>query len=107
MKPWRWWWTMPLLIFVGILGPGLAAAHADPATDFATRHAADVCSTLDAFPTVPGLIGVMQGVADTGLSDRDAGAAVAESVIRVCPAHRHLLDEFVAMYLPDRRGVAA
>ncbi|AXQ60757.1 hypothetical protein SEA_SOUL22_62 [Mycobacterium phage Soul22] len=26
---WRYWWTMPLLIAAGIIGPGLAAPHAE------------------------------------------------------------------------------
>ncbi|QFR56891.1 hypothetical protein SEA_JUICE456_57 [Mycobacterium phage Juice456] len=28
-KNWRYWWTMPLLIAAGIIGPGLAAPHAE------------------------------------------------------------------------------
>lgn len=38
MKDWKWWWTMPLLIAVGMLTPGvlgLTAAKADPDVDSA------------------------------------------------------------------------
>jgi len=44
VKDWRWWWTMPLLIFVGMTGPGLlglADAEADPIQDVAFLETLD------------------------------------------------------------------
>jgi hypothetical protein len=95
--PVLWLWAA-----CAIIGAALAAsAKADPADDFARAHAADVCITLDDYPSVAGLIGVMQGVADSGLSDHDAALAVTESITYVCPIHRHLLREFAAYYRHD------
>ncbi|ALA48699.1 NKF protein [Mycobacterium phage Seagreen] len=53
-KSWRYWWTMPLLIAAGIIGPGLAAPEAG----------AD--SLNDRF------IAVIESEGITGVTDRDA-----------------------------------
>lgn len=103
---WRYWWTMPLLIFIGIVGPGLAAAHADPGAvepqviRYAINAAPAMCSTLDSYPTVPGVQGVLRGIeADSGFTPYQSGQALALGVQADCQRHIPLLQQFVSSVL--------
>ncbi|SRX93594.1 hypothetical protein MSP7336_01833 [Mycobacterium shimoidei] len=102
--PVLWLWLACVIIGAALAG----SAKADPAEDFATAYAADVCIVLDDHPTIPGLTGVLQAVQETGgLTARQAGQAVALSVINVCPRHIPLLRRYVAMYAPRASGALA
>jgi hypothetical protein len=92
-------WLFVACVIIGTaLAGGVKAAPADPAADYAIAHAAAVCSYLDAHPTIRGVNDVLNIVADSGLSDFNAGGAVALSVLNVCPIHRPLLDAYVGAY---------
>lgn len=106
MKPWKLWWTMPLLIFVGIVGPGLAAAHADPiepqVISYAAHNAGRVCATLDAYPTFPGITGILAGIKnETGFTGPQTAEALVLSVNAACPRHLPLLQNFADAYAPN------
>lgn len=76
-------------------------AHADAsdAIAFATQYGAGVCTTLDAYPSFGGLVGISRAIVETGgLSYRDAGMAIGYAVQEICPRHTGLLMRFVAVY---------
>ncbi|MDM3894795.1 hypothetical protein [Mycobacterium intracellulare] len=105
MKPWRWWWTMPLLIFAGIVGPGMAAAHADPipqpVINYAAHNASRVCAALDAAPTFPGISNTLDSIQrETGFNPLYSADVLVLSVDAVCPRHLPLLQNFVNTYAP-------
>lgn len=116
MKPWANWWTMPVLIFAGMVGPGLAAAPpaaADPIVDLAFLETLDergieydrpatafaaaelVCQYLDAGHTF--LQTVAYVVRESQLGS-DSGYFIGASVSAYC-------DEYVWMF--DGAGVVA
>lgn len=81
-------------------------AHADPVEpqvrNYATIAASAVCTTLDKYPTLPGVSGTVQAVADdSGFTVTQAAQVVSISVINVCPRHIPLLQRFVATWAPS------
>lgn len=115
-NPWRRGWVRETLVpilwlaFVGgIIAFALAGSvHAEPTLTagdvFAIDHAADVCTGLDDDPTIAGVVHQIVTLRSFGLSDRDAGVALADSVLYVCPIHQRIVREFAARY--QRRTVA-
>lgn len=101
-------WLLAVAVLIGV-ALGQCIAHAEPITAgemFAIEHAADICITLDAHPTVPGVLGVLTALTEYGLSATESGVALASSVVAVCPMHAPLLRQFVARYQQQRRWVA-
>jgi hypothetical protein len=99
-----WWWA-PIILFVGLVAGGLLApdAHASPVEDYAAINAGRVCATLDDFPSVAGVTGVVQGVMeDGGFTPYDAGRIVGMAVMGWCPEHLPELRRFVAVYSQAR-----
>lgn len=78
----------------------------DEVLDYASNRGQVVCQVLDEYPSISGLIGVMQGVAEDGFSYFQAGQVTALSVYGLCPRHSDLLDQFVAIYGEDEQAVA-
>lgn len=98
MKDWKYWWTCPVMIFVGIVGPGLAGqAHADTAGDAAKVERA-VCSTLDVNATPAGVFGIGKALMGAGLTAREAGQVIGVSVHDYCPEYQPLLDQIVSQF---------
>lgn len=97
-------WVALVVIIVATSVP----AHAEPSPGemFAISHGIDICLSLDAHPTVPGVLGVLTALSDYGLSATESGVALASSVVSVCPIHAPLLRQFVARYQQERRWVA-
>lgn len=94
--------SLAAIAFGGLLAAGSVTvatpAHADPVENYAALNAGAVCSTLDEFPTVAGVTGVVQGVMeDSGFSPYDAGRVVATAVLASCPAHITELQRFIAV----------
>jgi hypothetical protein len=88
------------------LGTGIAKA--DPVGEYATIAAPAVCQTLDQFPTIAGVSGVVQGIMDdTGFTAYDAGLIIGASVYGLCPRHIGLIERFVAVYAGDGRQMVA
>lgn len=91
---------MPLLIFVGIVGPGIAAAKADPDVDshavsYGVANADLICTALDQNPTVAGVADEMEHVYKTSdLDSYQTGQAVTVAVRVACPEHMRLLLRF-------------
>jgi hypothetical protein len=89
----------------GVLGFGAGKAHADPLDNYAVTNAYAICSTLDSYPTFPGVMGVGQGIVqDTGWTYVQAGRVIGEAVYASCPRHLALLDRFAATYGGTRQG---
>ncbi|AWH14455.1 hypothetical protein HWB60_gp056 [Mycobacterium phage TChen] len=104
-KSWRYWWTMPLLIAAGIIGPGLAApeAGADSLNDRfiaviesegisgvnndreAVVTAKKVCALLDA--GVPEGTIAQQIYVNSDLTPYQAGFFVGAAESVYCPQH--------------------
>lgn len=81
-----------------LFGAGVADADVDPvAAEYAAVNAGRICDTLDAYPTVSGVVGIGQAIVKEGyLSFYQAGQAIAVSVVTVCPRHRLLMQEFIS-----------
>ena len=97
-------WLLAVCILLGA-ALGTSIAHSAPASAgelYAQEHAADICITLDAHPTVSGVAGVALALRDTGLDDYAIGEALADSVLYVCPIHRTLLQQFANHYKKGR-----
>lgn len=78
-----------------------AKADIDPVSvAYAARYSDAVCGTLDAYPSVSGLLGVMQAILEDGLTSFQAGEVVTLSVAEACPWHTPLLRRFIAIYHP-------
>lgn len=70
--------SLPLLL----MGSGVARADA---TTIA------ICTTLDDYPTVSGVMGIAKAMFEQGYSAYDAGLLFREAVDEVCPEHRALV----------------
>jgi ribulose kinase len=94
-------------IFAGIVGPGLAAAKADPISPvvaaYATRYAGAVCAVLDAYPSVGGVTGALQGVMADGFTAYEAGQVVGIAVVGQCPEHLDAVQAFIDRYSAARQ----
>jgi hypothetical protein len=83
-------------------------ARADAGTDYAAGNAARICATLDAYPTLNGIMGVGQAIVNEGyMSFYDAGRAIAVSIAVVCPQHQPLMERFIALYAPTQQRFVA
>lgn len=78
--PLAWFAAVVVVLFVIASAAG---AHADPGTE--------VCRTLDAHPTVGGIIDALDDLQTHGLSHRESAVALMESVAYTCPIHAGLL----------------
>lgn len=87
-----------LAVALGFSSDVNAAPAGSPGEQFAHDHAADVCIALDAQPNLPGVVAVLSGLINNGLSDMEAGVALGTSVTYVCPIHDPLMRQFVARY---------
>lgn len=88
------------------LGTGIA--QAEPVDNYAAINAGPICSTLDDYPTIAGVTGLLQGVmADSGFGPYDAGRTIATAVVGWCPRNLPVLQRFVAVYAPNARTVVA
>lgn len=98
MKDWKFWWTCPLMIFVGIVGPGLAGqAHADTGAD-AAKVERIVCTTLDSYPSVGGVAGIGQALENEGLTAAEAADVILLSARNYCPEYLPLLAQIGSQY---------
>ena len=90
-------WLLAAMAIVGGAA-GIKSAHAAPASPgqlYADQHAADICMTLDAHPTVGGIIDALDDMQANGLTHREAAVALMESVVYVCPIHTDLLQKLM------------
>ena len=71
-------------------------AKADAAYSYAAQYGAAVCTTLDEYPTIDGVLGVGSAIIKDGLTAYDAGRAIFYAVADVCPRHLGLLRAFAA-----------
>jgi len=105
----RWlgpWWLYAIAAG-GIVGGALHysivadADPADPVLNYAAVAADAICSTLDEYPTLPGVSGVISAVEhDSGFDVARASKVVVLAVESTCPRHLPLLDRFVATWAP-------
>jgi hypothetical protein len=79
--------------------PSAKAEPSDAAVEYAQGNGRIACNVLSEYPSINGLIGVMQGIVEHGgWSYYEAGQITAMSVYAYCPQHLDLLDRFVALY---------
>nr|WP_046285129.1 hypothetical protein [Mycobacterium sp. UM_NZ2] len=87
---------------------GQSPAQAVPFTPgqaYAEDHANDICGQFDDDPTVERVWQVLTDLINHGLSGVEAGIAVRESVVSVCPHHIPLVKRFAAYYQQHPTGV--
>ena len=76
-----------------------AKADPDPISVAYAAHYADaVCWTLRDYPTINGVLGIIEAIKDDGLTAGQAGAAIGLSVAEACPRYEYVLDAFIARY---------
>jgi hypothetical protein len=79
--------------------PQAKAEPIDPvAVAYAAHYADAVCGTLDDFPNLNGILGLISAIRDDGLTAGQAGAAIGLSVAEVCPRHEPILEAFINRY---------
>jgi hypothetical protein len=86
-----------------------APADADPiepyVVNYAQTTAQAICATLDDYPSLPGIDGVLQGIQDdSGFTGRQAAQVLVLAVDNRCPRHLPLLRRYVATYAPTPKG---
>lgn len=84
-----------------IITAPVASADAEPSPAviaYAAYYGGVVCDVLDEYPTVSGLLGVMEAVENDGFTAYEAGQVVGMSVAEICPRHGRLLRQFVDIY---------
>jgi hypothetical protein len=105
LRDWVW---APLLVFCGIVFPGLAAppAHANPVTDAVVQYGIPVvCGTLDVYPSADGVTGVLVALIDDGYTPPQAFDVIVKSVLAFCNEHAPAVDAFVDRYAqPGQRA---
>jgi hypothetical protein len=96
MKPWRFWWTCPLLIFCGILFPGLARADgylSAAELAYAEKWGYTICGLIATYPTEAGVLRVAGAVHVDGWDDESTADIVNASVHELCPEWWPLLEQ--------------
>lgn len=116
-NPWRRRWRETLIPILWLLAvsmiigaaAGINSAHAAPASpgqQFADEHGADICMLLDAHPTLGGVLDATDALQASGLSPRESGTALVESIMHVCPIHTDLLRQLAARQQQVRGQIA-
>lgn len=80
--------ALAFLLVLGMYGSA-AVARADLGWDMIR-----VCTVLDDYPTISGVLGVLRGLTDEGYTAREAGWIVGRAVRDVCPEHMNLALRF-------------
>ena len=78
-----------------------ASAKADPDSEaqaYAAEYGPAVCSVLDDYPSVSGMLGIMQAIVEDGMTEYQAGEVVGISIYRLCPEYQGLAEKFVQRY---------
>lgn len=89
------------LVTVGCAPP----AAADPAEDLAQKYGISLCRSLDANPTIDGVLNTgVELTNKAGVTPYTAGEVLAHSVIWYCPTHIALLKRFVEYYKGGREA---
>lgn len=71
---------------------------------YAATYGAAVCSVLDDYPTISGVIGIGQAITEDGFSMYQAGQVIGLSVLEICPRHTGLMNRFMDAF--DEQAVA-
>jgi hypothetical protein len=91
------------LVFMFFFGAVVwaASAKADPdaeAADYASTYGGVVCNVLDDYPSVSGMLGIMQAIQKDGLTEYQAGEVVGIAISDRCPEYSWLAKAFVKRY---------
>lgn len=82
------------------------AAPDQAVINYAKASAPAVCTTLDSYPSFPGIVGVAKAITEDGFTAYEAGEVIYLSVAAVCPRHLTLLDRFIAANAPSSPATA-
>lgn len=77
------------------------AATAEPSSlvvAYTAHYGGVVCDVLDQYPSISGVLGVMQGVQNDGFTAYESGEIVGLSVAEICPRHTGLMLRFIDVY---------
>lgn len=95
------WLLLVAALFIVISALFASSARADGAVDaWEAEYGPAACDFLGEHPTIDGLSGVILGAEQMGLTARQAGEAVASSVLDMCPDRTPILRQFVMRYGP-------
>lgn len=80
-------------------------AAADPAQDLAEKYGVTVCRSLDADPTLDGVLNTGEAlVSKLSITPYRAGEVIAYSAVYFCPTHITLLKRFADYYKGGREA---
>lgn len=90
-----------LLCLMAALGVVTFAATAKADVDgaalaYAERYGGAVCSTLAEYPSISGVLGIVEAIEKDGLSPYQAGEVVGLSVTNLCPQYDGLIRAFAS-----------
>lgn len=74
-----------------LLGPAPAVAHAE-------NILIAICMTLDDYPSISGVRGILNGMMENGIAARQAGRYMGQAVAQICPEHLGLVERYMAAY---------
>jgi hypothetical protein len=89
--------ALVLMLLLGSFGV-VVVARADSVT-------LAICMTLDDYPSISGVNGILNGLMEGGFTPRQAGFKMGEAVTDVCPEHQDLVIRF-AEALEDKEAPA-
>ena len=90
-----------LMALMAALGVIVYAASAKADVDgaalaYAERYGGAVCSTLAEYPSISGVLGIVEAIEKDGLSPYQAGEVVGLSVTNLCPQYDGLIRAFAS-----------
>lgn len=86
--------TVAVMVCLGVVSAPAAAADgvlSDEEQLFADLYYPAVCDTLDDYPSISGVVGVVQGITKEGFHMTDSVDIVNYAVSSYCPRHWRLL----------------
>lgn len=57
-----------------------------------------ICMTLDDYPSISGVQGILNGMYENGIAARQAGRYIGQAVTQICPEHLSLVERYMAAY---------
>lgn len=101
--------SLPIAFMIPVVAFFQPVARADTLTPtesaYVQAYGGDVCSSLDKYHTVAGVIGAVRGVVNSGFTSAEAARVVVASVITYCPRNTQLLRDTIEQGQQGSRAI--
>jgi hypothetical protein len=81
-------------------------ARADILSDEVGALKLIICSTIEKYPSVAGVAGVVEGLVENGATPEQAGLAIGIAVREDCPFEEPVLQAFINTFAPRSSGAS-